>query len=132
MFHEKILAKAADYLSGRLDPRDKADLESHLQKCRDCRGLLSRWSLAEPPENFTEQVMSRLPRADVLKAPASRWILRWPVWGTVAAAALVVAAFWRPESGWVRADRYFAFSNPSQAASAWTAPRAVLKGEQHD
>ncbi len=132
MYHEKILSKASDYLRGRLDPRDQADVERHLRKCRDCRGLVDRWPLVEPPGDFTGRVMAQLRDAADRGASGEERLFRWPVWGAVVAAVLVVAAFWRPESGWVRADRYFAFSNQPSAGTTWALGAGTTEGARHD
>ena len=45
----------------------------------------------------------------VATAVSESWLRRLQLWGTLAAAALVVVAFWRPEQDWLDADRSFAW-----------------------
>jgi hypothetical protein len=72
--------------------------------------------------------MARVPggRSEVMTA--SPWVRKFQVWGTVAAAVLVAAAFWHPENGWVRSDHGFARWDASAASSA----PVVNKGVRHD
>ncbi len=108
MEHEHIISQAWDYHSGRLDAAERAVVEGHLRGCRDCRELYGRWRLVEPSAGFLERVMADLPAA--ASSPISEsWLRRLQLWGTLAAAALVVVAFWRPEQDWLDADRSFAW-----------------------
>jgi len=113
MEHEHIIAQAGDYHAGHLGPAEKAAVEGHLKGCPDCRAIFGRWKLVSPPEGFLERVMADLPAA--ASSPISEsWLRRLQLWGTLAAAALVVVAFWRPEQDWLDADRSFAWSQAGE------------------
>lgn len=109
MEHEHIIARAAEYHARQLAPPERAAVDAHLSGCRDCRELYGRWRLAVPPAGFLERVMADLPAAP---APSfgERWRRNLQLGATLAAAALVVVAFWRPEQEWLDADRSFAWN----------------------
>jgi len=122
MYHEEILAKAAEYRAGHLDPGERESVDWHLEKCRDCRQIVSRWRLTEPPRDFADKVMESVsPLAGWIVA--NGWLRRFPFWGTVAAAALVGTAFWHPEKQWIDLDQSFAWNNqPALSAAHPCAP----------
>jgi len=125
MVHEAILAKVAEYRAGRLGPREKETMERHLEKCRDCRQIVGRWKLAEPPRDFAERVMESVAPVSGGRPAANGWLRRFPLWGTVAAAALVGAAFWHPEKQWMDLDRSFAWNErPALSAAHPCVPAA--------
>jgi anti-sigma-K factor RskA len=128
MTHERILAKASEYSAGTLEHGDRVRVERHLETCAECRALLARWKAGEPSRGFTDRVMARLPVPEPAFEPASAWSRRFPVWGTVAAAAMVVAAFWHPENTWVRSDYRFALWDSPHTTNA----PSPAKGAHHD
>jgi anti-sigma factor RsiW len=128
MTHERILAKASEYSAGTLGPGDRVRVERHLESCAECRTLFARWKTKEPSRGFIDRVMARLPVSGPAVESTSAWFRRFPVWGTVAAAAMVVAAFWHPENTWVRSDYRFALWDSPHATNV----PASVKGAHHD
>ena len=64
---EKYLDLISAYIDGELPEQDRADLESHLASCENCRALYDtltavsedmRSDLADPPEDLVENVMA--------------------------------------------------------------------------
>lgn len=103
MAHERL----SEYRDGELAPELRADLESHLNLCADCRGTLDAWLFASrflfsgsavpspiETEAFTARVMSRLAER---ASSGSKWYASyWPGSGNwllpLAGAALALAA----------------------------------------
>ena len=91
---EEIVELMHEYLDAELDPKDEATLREHLQSCKDCELLFNELkrtvalvigtSRMEAPENFTENVMSRLPK-EKKNVGAQRWLRNHPF---LAAASL--------------------------------------------
>jgi len=133
--HEEILFKARDYREGFLDAKTKASVDRHLKGCPECRGLYSKWRLAEPPPGFAEAVMADLTRVVVLdphERPQEPWLVRFQWWGAVAAVLLVGLVFWRPERDWVDADRSFAWLGSSSAQEGPPLEQGFMKGGRHE
>jgi hypothetical protein len=131
MEHEHIISQAADYHAGCLEGPARAAVEAHLQGCRDCREIFGRWRLVEPPPGFLERVMADLPPASA-RPLVEPWTRRLQWWGTLAAAALVVVAFWRPEQEWLDADRSFAWTQNGDHAAGDRHPGMGPQGVRHD
>jgi hypothetical protein len=116
MLHEEVMSKAGDYHTGILPKAEKSAVDRHLETCRDCRLLYGRWVAVPPPMLFSERVMTRL-SLPMGALPEDRWLRRWALWGTVAAAVLVGAAFWHPEKQWLESDKSFAWSEHSASVA---------------
>ena len=123
MLHEEILARASEYQERRLSAEETKAVEHHLSECRDCRVLFRRWVVEPPPVSLAVGVMERLPEA--------RWgsplFRRLSYWGTVAAALLVLTAFYRPERHWMESDVFLSWGPVSgfSTAHGGETPRAT-------
>jgi len=115
MVHEKILANAGDYKAGRLGPAENAEIKRHLAACADCRALVGRWSLVEPSRDLADGVMAGILGPRWSGQPA--WLKALSLWGSLAAAILICAAFWHPEASWIKADLSFAWNDHSAWAT---------------
>lgn len=98
----------SSYADGELSGNDKSDLQKHLEACASCRSLLSLYksisaaaaeSLAEPPDSFTDSVMSKIKplseeaNADKNTESKHKKSLRPVIISFVAAAACLALAF---------------------------------------
>ncbi len=107
MTHAEVLAKAEAYRKGGLSPVEKIGFADHLGACAACRELVEKWPHALPREGLAGRVLARLEEGPAL--PSWNRRVRWALLsGTAAAVLLVAAAFWHPERGWVKKDKFFA------------------------
>ena len=80
--HENIIEYMHDYLDEDITLENKEALRSHLQTCSDCRdyfhemkkamALVQSTSHIKAPDNFTERVMTQLPK-EKKQVGAKRW-----------------------------------------------------------
>lgn len=88
-----------EYLDGRLDSSTRAQVETHLASCADCRkraaefrtvsAVLEEWRPVEPSSVFDARL------AEKIESARARSWRRWPVWlrpAYVAALALLLVA----------------------------------------
>jgi len=132
---EEILFKARDYREGFLDAKTKASVDRHLKGCPECRGLYSKWRLAEPPPGFAEAVMADLTRVVVLDPrmrPHEPFWVRFQWWGAVAAVLLVGVVLYRPERDWLQADRSFAWLGSASTQGSAPVGRDAMKEVRHE
>ena len=98
----------SSYADGELSGNDKSEIQKHLEACASCRSLLLLYksisaaaaeSLAEPPDSFTDSVMSKIKplseeaNADKNTQSKHRKSLRPVIISFVAAAACLALAF---------------------------------------
>ncbi len=93
---EEIIEYMHDYLDGDLTRENEQVLKQHLQKCEECQhhfhelkkaiAFVQSTSHISAPANFTDKVMSSLPR-EKKKIGAQRWLRHHPL---LTAAALFI------------------------------------------
>jgi hypothetical protein len=118
MRHEELLGKAGEYLRAELSPPEMSEIARHLKTCAYCRSLVDGWAHAPAPPGFTEGIMTGL--AEQPRRAFWAWREMAATLGTVAAAILILVAFWHPERDWVKADKSFASFEHSASLSAQT------------
>jgi len=83
-----------DYLGGTLDPARKAELESHVEACAECRELLAvstrmeEWSAPPVSSDFDARLYARIAREETARP---WWKLLWRPAVPLAAACAVLA-----------------------------------------
>ncbi len=121
------------YADGALSDNDKKELEEHLAECASCRTLLSLYSsisgaaedsLADPPDNFAADIMSRikaLPGNETVHKPtAQKKSLRPVIISSAAAAACLALAFIvSPQLFGLRSTSEMAASVPNTITSTY-------------
>ena len=97
MMCEKYPEMISAYIDGELSEEEKAELEAHLNICEDCRSAFEIYreisegialDLEEPPEDFADNVMSRIAAEEGKKR---RRVIRSFV-GVAACAAIILLA----------------------------------------
>lgn len=105
---QQALEAISAALDGELSPRERRELNAHLEKCPTCRALYQDFSAIHdacsglevtPPPELKDQITAHLPPQDpvsIPNAPAKTSTRRWQRWGAMAAAfALVCLAAWQ-------------------------------------